>query len=133
MTLLRTYFRFESVVYLGSIVLSVALLCPYLIHPRAFVRHFLRNSRSFPFISQIHIFKFSNFLEIREPRVKYDLDVGSFFKACLVPPGVPPGLSSCRFWKNKFERDRSSSGGLQPVNPLVLSICRRGSSTLNLI
>jgi hypothetical protein len=97
MTLLRTYFRFESVVYLGSIVLSVALPCPYLIHPRAFARHFLRNFRFFPFISQIQIFKLSNFLEIREPRVKYDLDAGSFFKVCLVPPGGPPGFLAAGF------------------------------------
>jgi len=121
MTLLR--------IHLGSIVLSVALTCPYLIHPRTFARHFLfTKSPLFPFISQIQIFKLSNFLEIREPRVKYDLDTDSFFKACLVSLGRPPGLSGCRFWKSKFERDRLSSGGLQPVNPVVLSICRRASA-----
>jgi hypothetical protein len=89
-------------IHLGSIVLSVALTCPYLIHPRTFARHFLFTKFPlFPFISQIQIFKLSNFLEIREPRVKYDLDAGSFFKARLVRSGrrfVFQGVS-CLAWQ----------------------------------
>lgn len=63
MAILCIYFRFNLVVHLGGIVLSVALLCPYLVHPRAFARHLLKNSRSFSFHFEISNsnFKFLKF------------------------------------------------------------------------
>jgi hypothetical protein len=83
MALLFLYFRFESVVHLGGIVLCIpcppeGLRTPSSKELPLFFLSFLN------FNFKFQIFKVSNFLRIREPRVKYDLNASSSFKACLI-------------------------------------------------